>query len=318
MTKWMDFEAIKRSVPMTAVLEHYRIQGLKRSGTAHLRGPCPLHGGEGRETFHINTAEQVFHCFSCRAGGSVLDLVMALEGCGLRQAAEQLSSWRRIPASGADPWPRTVKPTVTKKIESIPPLAFHLRGVDSRHPYLATRGIRESTAIEFGVGFYSSPGLMQHRLVIPIQDEAGRLVGYGGRSLDGSEPRYKFPLKFPKSQLLFNLHRAVAARQSDVIVVEGFFDCLKVYQAGFPSVVALMGSSLYESQRRLLVGCFRQIRLMLDGDPPGRHATSAIAPILSAHCPTDVIELAEGVQPDQLSEASLQRLLGRKEASQIQ
>ena len=317
MTKWVDFEAIKRRVPITAVLEHYRIQGLKRSGKAHFRGRCPLHRGEGGETFHIDTAEQVFHCFSCQAGGSVLDLVMAIEGCGLRQAAEQLSSWRGVPAHAAESWPHTVKATVTKKIESIAPLGFHLRGVDSRHPYLRVRGIQESTAIEFGVGFYSGPGLMQRRLVIPIHDEAGRLVGYCGRSLDGSEPRYKFPLRFPKSQVLFNLHRA-AAKQSEVIVVEGFFDCLKVYQAGFPSVVALMGSSLYEAQCRLLVGRFRHVRLMLDGDPAGRRAMSAIAPILSAHCSTDVIELTEGVQPDQLTDESLRQLLGRKEASQIQ
>jgi len=68
MTKWIDFEAIKRRVPISVALEHYRIQGLKRSGKAHLRGRCPLHVGEGRETFHVDTAEQVFHCFSCRAG----------------------------------------------------------------------------------------------------------------------------------------------------------------------------------------------------------------------------------------------------------
>jgi len=318
MMKWVDFEAIKHRVPMTAVLEHYRIQGLKRSGKAHLRGRCPLHGGEGWETFHIDTREQVFHCFSCRAGGSVLDLVIAIEGCGLRQAAEQISSWGDVPGSGAQPWPHTVKPTVTKKIEPIPQLGFHLRGIDARHRYLSTRGIQESTAIEFGIGFYSGPGLMQHRLVIPIEDEAGRLVGYCGRSLDGSDPRYKFPPRFPKSRLLFNLHRAAAARQSDVIVVEGFFDCLKIYQAGYPSVVALMGSSLYESQCRLLVGRFRHIRLMLDGNPAGQRAVSVIAPILAARCPTDVIELADGTQPDQLTDEALTQLLGRKEASRIQ
>lgn len=316
--KWVDFEAIKRGVPMTAVLEHYRIQGLKRSGKAHLRGRCPLHGGEGRETFHIDTAEQVFHCFSCRVGGSVLDLVMAIEGCGLRQAAEQMATWGGITVKGDRPWPGTVKATVTKKIESVPALGFQLRGVDTSHPYLRTRGIQPSTAIQFGVGYYSGPGLMHRRLVIPIQDETGRLVGYGGRSLDGSEPRYKFPPKFAKSQLVFNLHRAAATRQSEVIVVEGFFDCLKVHQAGYSSVVALMGSSLYEAQCRLLVGRFRHIRLMLDGDLAGRRAMSTIAPILGVHCPTEVIELSDGVQPDQLTEESLRQLLGGKEASQLQ
>jgi DNA primase len=310
MANWVDFEAIKRSVPITAALEHYRIQGLKHSGQAHLRGRCPLHVGEGRETFHVDTAIQVFHCFACRAGGSVLDLVMAIEGCGLRQAAEQVSSWRGMPAIDREPWPSTVKQTVTKKIAAIPPLGFRLRGVDPCHPYLKTRGIREATAVEFGVGFYPGPGLMQHRLVIPIEDEAGRLVGYGGRSLDGSEPRYRFPPRFSKSLLLFNLHRAKATRQSQVVVVEGFFDCLKVYQAGFRSVVALMGSALYERQCELLVRHFRHVHLMLDGDAAGRRASSAIAPILSAHCKTEVIELVDGAQPDKLTEQSLRQILG--------
>ncbi len=309
MAQWVDFEAIKRRVPITAVLAHYRIQGLRRSGKAHLRGRCPLHVGAGRETFHVDTAGQVFHCFSCRAGGSVLDLVMAMEACGWRQAAEQLIRWPGILTRKVGPWPPTGKPTVTKKIEAIPPLGFRLQGVDPQHPYLSTRGIRHATAIEFGVGFYPGPGLMQLRFVIPIEDEAGRLVGYGGRSLDGSEPRYRFPPRFSKSQLLFNLHRATATRQSHVVVVEGFFDCLKVYQAGFRTVVALMGSLLYERQRELLVRHFRHISLMLDGDAAGRRASSAITPVLSGHCPTDVIELADGAQPDQLSEQCLRQIL---------
>jgi len=312
MTNWIDFESIKRRVPITAVLDHYRIQGLKRSGKDHLRGRCPLHSGDSRDAFHVDTAQQVFHCFACQAGGSVLDFVAAVERCGLRKAAEQLARWRAIPASDAEPRPRTVKETVTKKIESIPRLGFRLRGVDPRHPYLNARGIHEATAVQFGVGFYSGPGLMQHRLVIPIEDEFGRLAGYCGRSLDGSEPRYKFPRRFPKSQLLFNLHRAAATRQSGVIVVEGFFDCLKVYQAGFRSVVALMGSSLYERQRELLARHFRHIILMLDGDVTGRRASSAITPVLSAYCPTEVVELAEGSQPDQLAEQNLRRILEPK------
>jgi len=184
--------------------------------------------------------------------------------------------------------------------------------VDVRHPYLASRGIREATALKFGIVFYAGPGLMSQRLVIPVDDEAGRLVGYCGRCLDGSEPRYRFPAGFAKSQVLFNLHRATATRQSTVIVVEGFFDCLKVYQAGFGSVVALMGSALYEPQRQLLVQRFRQIVLMLDGDAPGRRAAAVVSARLSADCAVRMVQLAENTQPDQLSEQVLRELLARK------
>jgi DNA primase len=295
-------------VPLAAVLEHYRIQQLRRSGRDQLRGRCPLHEGEGRETFHVNTAQQVFHCFSCGAGGSVLDLAAKIEGCDLRSAAQKLSDWGIVRDNIAP----VQKATVTKKTNPVPPLRFQLRGVNVRHPYLASRGIREATAREFGIGFYAGPGLMSQRVVIPIDDEAGRLVGYCGRSLDGSEPRYRFPAGFAKSQVLFNLHRAVLTRQPTAIVVEGFFDCLKVYQAGFAAVVALMGSALYEPQRRLLMQRFRQVVLMLDGDAPGRRAAAVISERLSAHCSVRIVQLAENTQPDQLSEPVLQELLAQE------
>jgi DNA primase len=293
-------------VPLAAVLAHYRISELRRSGRDQWRGRCPLHGGEGRETFHVNTNEQVFHCFSCGAGGSVLDLVAAVEGCGLREAAQKLSGWGNLPGNVVRPQQATDRKNNT---ESIPPLRFRLRGVDARHPYLASRGISEATAREFEIGFYAGPGLMSQRLVIPLHDEAGRLVGYCGRCLDGTEPRYRFPAGFAKSQVLFNLHRAVATRQSRVIVVEGFFDCLRVYQAGFGSVVALMGSALYEQQRQLLLKHFRQIVLMLDGDQPGHRAAAVVSARLSADCSVRVVQLADNTQPDQLPEHELRELL---------
>src|ERR1041385_2026237 len=123
MANWIDFAAIKRTVPLAAVLEHYRIQQLRRSGRGQPRARCALHDGEGRETFHVNTAEQVFHCFSCGAGGSVLDLVAKIEGCGLREAALKLSGWRSVTDNVAP----LQKTTVTKKINPVPPLRFQLR-----------------------------------------------------------------------------------------------------------------------------------------------------------------------------------------------
>ena len=87
-----------------------------------------------------------------------------------------------------------------------------------------------------------------------------------------------------------------------------FFDCLKVYQAGFGSVVALMGSALYKYQRRLLIQRFPQIVLMLDGDAPGRRAAAVASARLSGDCSVRTVPLAENGQPDQLSEQALQEL----------
>ena len=96
------------------------------------------------------------------------------------------------------------------------------------------------------------------------------------------------------------MHRAGSVGDHSVVVVEGFFDCMKVHQAGFRSVVALMGSALYEPQRRALRARFRYVILLLDGDATGRKASAVIAQKLRPHCHVRVVLLPDGVQPDQL------------------
>src|SRR2546426_11510116 len=118
---------------------------------------------------------------------------------------------------------------------------------------------------------------MSGRVVIPIHDECGRLVAYAGRSVDGREPRYRFPAGFGKSQVLFNFHRAAATGGDTVIVVEGFFDCLRIRQAGWASVVALLGTELYEHPAELLQARFGRVLLMLDGDEAGRLGWDRVA-----------------------------------------
>lgn len=91
------------------------------------------------------------------------------------------------------------------------PLKFVLTGIDYSHPYQAERGIEEETAIEFGVGFYPGPGLMQGRLVIPIHNAGGELIAYCGRSVDQMQLRYGLPPAFTKSEIL--LQHAARGRQ---------------------------------------------------------------------------------------------------------
>jgi DNA primase len=305
MANWLDFKAIKRGVNLESVLRHYGIE-LRRSGPDQYRGRCPIHGGEGCDAFHANFARNIFHCFACGAGGTVLDLVAALEGCTLREAAEKLQP-RVTPGNGVS---LPQKERVTEKKRAPLPLGFVLRGVDGAHPYLATRGIEPQTAAHFGVGFYAGPGLLRGRVVIPIHNAQGELVAYCGRSLDAAAPRYQFPPGFRKSEVLFNFHRAVASGEPAVVVVEGFFDCLKIYQAGLRSVVALMGAVLYRSPERALSESFRQVVLMLDGDATGREASRIIADRLRRHCAVRVVELPAHAQPDQLSAETIREILG--------
>jgi DNA primase len=230
-----------------------------------------------------------------------------MDGCGLREAALKLACAMPEP-SALTTAPACPKQRVTKKMKSSSPLGFTLRGVDPAHPYLAVRGIETRTAVQFGVGFYPGSGIFAGRLVIPIHNERGELVAYCGRAVDGTQPRYRFPSGFTKSEFVFNLHRAAAIRQQTVVVVEGFFDCLKVHQSGVP-VVALMGAALYEAQKSTLLRHFRSIILMLDGDAAGRRATADIAARLCAHCSVQVVHLPERMQPDQMSADQIRHAL---------
>ena len=304
-TTWVDFAAIKQSVPLRLLLRRYQVK-LRRSGPDQYRGCCPIHGGQGQDAFHANLTRNVFHCFSCGAAGSVLDFVAAMERCTLRDAALKL----------AGEIPRPIEPPVagseqlvTRKSKPLAPLGFTLRGIDSAHPYLAARGIETATAEQFGIGFYRGSGIFSGRLVIPIHNAHAELVAYCGRALDGTHPRYRFPSGFAKSEILFNLHRAAASGRQAVVVVEGFFDSLKVHQAGVPAVVALMGAALYHSQQRALLEHFRHMILMLDGDRAGRLATASLLNRLRPHAFVEAIHLPDGVQPDQLSTEALRGIL---------
>jgi DNA primase len=315
MSDWVSFAEIKRRIALEQVLHRYQVDWLRRSGPHQYRGRCPIHQGQGTEAFHANLERGVFHCFACGAGGHVLDFVCAMEGCSIREAALRLQEAHgegnvgmpRVESGGTEE-----RKLVTKKRRDNPPLGFQLN-LDRGHPYLARRGIEALVADYFGVGYFAGRGLMSHRLAIPIHDPGGRLVAYSGRTLDGSEPRYRFPAGFHKSQVLFNYHRARAAGRDQVIVVEGFFDCMRVHQAGFPSVVGLMGARLSAVQKDLLAGQFSGVVLMLDGDPTGSAATPEIAAELGRACRVSQVLLPPDMQPDRMSAEQIRDALRNPE-----
>ena len=313
MKPWVNFRAVKQAVGLSQVLSHYQVDRLRRRAEGRWQGVCPIHRGRGDDSFHVDLNKNVFHCFSCQAGGGMLEFVAAMERCSVREAALRVQAWFGLGGPGPPPSPDGSPAAAESKLvrenrAAQPPLRFALRGVDPAHPYLVERGIALPTAVCFGVGWYSGPGLMSGRVVIPIQNEHGQTMAYAGRSIDGTPPKYKLPAGFRKSLLLFNLHRAVASGEKTVVVVEGYFDCLRVHQAGFPAVVALMGSSLSPSQQRLLLDRFERVVLMLDGDEAGRSASRAIASRLFERGPA-VVWVPAGSQPDHLPVAAIQQLL---------
>lgn len=244
----------------------------------------------------------------------MLDFVSAMEGTSIREAALRLQGCGGGLAFGAAPaavaW--AGRKLVTKKSHINPPLGFTLE-LDRRHGYLARRGIESATADHFGVGYFRGRGLMSGRIAIPIHDPDGRLVAYCGRAVDGAGPRYRFPAGFQKSRVLFHYDRARVGGASQVIVVEGFFDCMRVYQAGFTSVVALMGARLSPAQKILLADRFRHMVLLLDGDATARAATRQIASDLAGVCSVTPLLVPPDWQPDQMTAGEIRLLLTGKE-----
>jgi DNA primase len=336
---WVSFDEIKKVVTLQMAIEHYRIP-LRHVNATTLRGKCPLpsHGSEkSKESFTATLSKGVGGAWACqsqscirargRVGGNVLDFVAAMEQCSVRDAAIKLQMWFLVPAAGNGSGTIGKEPhaksfggkepeheLVSKQesdgegeTDSNKPLTFNLQNIDYAHSYLKERGVTEETAQIFGVGFFPGKGSMHDRIVIPIHNAQGELVAYAGRSIDGSEPRYKFPTGFHKSRELYNVHRV--RDEVSVVLVEGFFDCMRVTEAGFPCV-ALMGCTMSDAQEELIREHFAHVVVMLDGDEAGRGATENIGERLRrAVYQVDMVALVDGVQPDQLSTKELQRQL---------
>ena len=211
-TNWVDFKAIKEAVNLEQVLRHYGVHEHLRGRGDERGGRCPIHKGEGENAFHVNFKKNVFHCFSCKARGNVIDFIAAMESCSVRDAALKLQEWfggsdavthtpfgvaEMATTTGAQL--ATEKEIPEKRDESNKPLRFQLKDIDPSYPYLGDRGIEKETAEYFGAGYFPGKGSMSGRIVIPIENEEGQLVAYAGRSIDGSEPKYKLPAGFHKS-----------------------------------------------------------------------------------------------------------------------
>ena len=336
---WVSFDEIKKTVTLQMAIERYGIP-LRRVNTNTLRGKCPLpsHGSEtSKESFTATLTKGVGGAWACqsqsciksrgRVGGNVLDFVAAMERCSVRDAAIKLQMWFLVTAAGNGSGSIGKEPgaksfagkepehdLVSKEnhgageSDSNKPLTFNLQNIDYSHSYLKERGVSEETAQKFGVGFFPGKGSLHDRIVIPIHNSKGELVAYAGRVIDRSEPRYKFPAGFHKSLELFNVHRV--KDEVSVVLVEGFFDCMKATQAGFPCV-ALMGSTMSKAQEEVLAEHFGHVIVMLDGDEVGKVAAQGIADRLrQVIYQVDVVDLPDGVQPDQLSVTEVHGLLG--------
>jgi DNA primase len=324
----LDYAAIKQAVSIEQILNHYGAgETLRRSGV-NLFGACPLHGGHNKDQFHASLVNNSWFCFGdCQRGGSILDFVKRKEGVDIREAAELIRSWFTIPNTGqkangrrrngghGEPIKRAIREKPIKPLRNRP-LGFTLRRLDPAHPYLKERGLTPETITAFGVGYCGS-GSMSGRIAIPIHNRDGQLVAYAGRwpgVAPDQRPRYKVPRGFRKSLEVFNLHRAMTADPGlPLIVVEGYFGCMKIWQAGFHRVVAIMGCCMSEMQAARIgeaAGESDKVRLLFDNDESGHMGVSRARGQLKTFVKVEVIELSETEQPpDCLSSEAIRALL---------
>jgi DNA primase len=338
-TKFVDFRAVKAAITMEQLLAHYNIlDQFKRTGDS-LNGPCPIHKGSNPTQFRVSTTKNIWNCFSdCEHGGNTLDFICKMEKCSVHAAALKAIEWfnldpeamaaadnkaepaeprKFIPAAKPTARPAAAPKAAPESNIPNPALKFRLDKLERSHPYLTEqRGLAPETIIDFGIG-YCAKGMMADRIAIPIHNAKGEVVAYAGRFVgeppEGA-PKYKLPPGFRKSQELYNIDRAIKQpAEMSLIIVEGFFDAMKLYQHGCYKVVALMGNTLSSAQEELIrqhTNSHSHVIVMLDENEAGKAGREDIACRLSKFCFVRVHQFDKpDMEPEHLTAEEVQQFM---------
>lgn len=287
----------------------------KSSGTRYM-GRCPFHE-ERSPSFSVNADLNLYHCFGCGKGGDVVTFVRETEGLDFVGAIEWLAERFRVPLEYEETSPQADQ--ARRRRERLYAVLEQSTAFFERHlwdgaagapvrQYLAGRGLGEEVAKEFRLGLSPGGGLaakarekgftndelraagltnqrgndyFPFRLMFPLSDARGRVIGFQARKLRDDDPlRGKYVNSpesdlFKKSSVLYGLHlaRPVIARQDRAVVVEGNTDVIALRQAGFEPVVAAMGTALTEQHLRELARLTKRLYLCFDADAAGEEAT---------------------------------------------
>jgi DNA primase len=317
---------------------------LKRTGSDY-RGPCPFHGGTHRN-FAVIPKKNRYYCFVCHASGDVFSWLMKRFGMdyptAVREAARRAGIViPEIPGrTGPDPREplfgavAVAQDWFTRQLLESPESADARAYLEGREIPLETAaqhglgyapagrafltamkelGVDEKVMLEAGLTAQRDDGKVvprfRGRLLFPIHDLRGRVVGFGGRLLAAGEPKYlntpETPI-FHKGKQLYNLHQAKTAirKEESVILVEGYFDVFRLLLAGIEHVVAPLGTALTADQAGLLRRFARAATLLYDSDQAGLRATFRAGDELLRHgVRVRVATMPEGEDPDSLVRA---------------
>jgi DNA primase len=308
-------DQVKERLDIVEVVNKY--VPLQKAGR-NFKGLCPFHT-EKTPSFIVFPDSQNWHCFGCNRGGDVFSFVMEHEGWDFRTALEELARQTGVELRPRSPEQIKAEQEIDRLRAALDATASYYHTLLKTAPqaqtardYLNQRGFNQKTIEHFHLGYslrswnalrtalmskgftteeLVKAGLLveregggtydrfRDRVMIPIHDRRGRIVGFGGRVLNSDDnPKYmnspQTPL-FDKSKVLFGLHLANRAiREADnVIIVEGYMDVMIPYQEGYQNVVAPMGTALTETHLKQLQRLTRRFTLALDPDAAGIHAT---------------------------------------------
>ena len=309
-------------------------------------GCCPFHG-EKTASFHVLPDRQFYKCFGCGKGGGAINFVMEMENLSFRDAVEVLAkrAGMTVPDTGGGP-SASAKARREKilEINKQAARAFHkwlyaregAQGLD----YLRRRGLAQRTLTNFGLGFapnswdallnelaaqgYDKRDLLdaglavsnndgriydrfRNRVMFPIIDVRGNVIGFGGRVMDDSKPKYlnsPDTAVYNKSRNVFALNIAKKSKTGRVILTEGYMDTISLHQAGFDSAVASLGTSLTEEHAQLLSKYFKEAVIAYDGDGAGVSAAQRAIPLLErAGLKVRVLKMQGAKDPDEFIKA---------------
>jgi DNA primase len=319
-----------------------RYVALKKAGRNYV-GLCPFHG-EKTPSFTVSPSKQFFHCFGCGAHGSAIGFLMDHRGLAYVEAIRELAQQvgMQVPQDSArDREGATRIRGLTEALERASDYYRRkLKETPAAIEYLKRRGLTGQTAARFALGYapdawqplreafesYEDPRLVEAGLVIvadegkrydrfrgrvmfPIRNRRGAVIGFGARVLDGGEPKYlnspETPV-FHKGQELYGLFEAQEAirRRQRVIVCEGYMDVIQLAQAGFEECVAALGTAITAHHVGLLLRVTDQVIFAFDGDAAGRKAArralEATLPVIADTKRASFVLLPEGEDPDSL------------------
>ena len=307
-------------------------------------GLCPFHS-EKTASFSVSPDKQICYCFGCHKGGGAINFLMELENLSFVEAVQQLAqrAGLQVPESDYD---RGRKEKRERLLEMNKEAAryFHSQlyspqGVQALD-YLRRRGLSQATLTNFGLGFApdSWDGLLnalaekgydkktvlegglavsndkgriydrfRNRVIFPIIDVRGSVIGFGGRVMDDSKPKYLNSPEGPvynKSRNLFALNIAKKSKAGRIILTEGYMDTIALHQAGFDCAVASLGTALTADHAQLLARYTKEAVIAYDGDGAGVAAAQRAIPLLEkAGLKVKVLQMRGAKDPDEFIKA---------------